>query len=162
MSPAISTSARGLIDANVQLSRATERRLRLPTDKTLWQKFERQAAELIRSLPDGATVVDLGGGRRCVYAGAVPLGKAIHLVAVDISAEELALNTSVDETHVGNVAEGLPFPDQSVDLILSRALLEHVDDVPSAIRHMARVLKPGGVALHFVPARYSLFGLAAR
>jgi SAM-dependent methyltransferase len=49
-----------------------------------------------------------------------------------------------------------------VDLILSRALLEHVADVPAAIRHMARVLKPGGAALHLVPCRYSLFGMAAR
>lgn len=153
---------RRLVGANVRLSRATERRLRLPTDKKLWQEFERQAAEQIRALPDGATVLDLGGGRRCVYAGAVPPGRHVKIVAVDVSAEELALNESVDETRVANIADELPFPDRSVDLILSRALLEHVDGVPRAIRNMARVLKPGGVALHFVPGRYSLFGTAAR
>jgi SAM-dependent methyltransferase len=49
-----------------------------------------------------------------------------------------------------------------VDLLLSRALLEHVDGVPAAARHMARVLRPEGVALHLVPGRNSLFGLAAR
>jgi SAM-dependent methyltransferase len=153
---------RWLVDANVRLSRATERRLRLPSDKKLWQEFERQAAEQIRALPDGATVLDLGGGRRCVYAGAVPPGRDVKLVAVDVSADELALNESVDETRVANIADELPFPDKSVDLVLSRALLEHVDGVPRAIRNMARVLKPGGVALHFVPGRYSLFGMVAR
>jgi ubiquinone/menaquinone biosynthesis C-methylase UbiE len=53
-------------------------------------------------------------------------------------------------------------PDASSDLILSRALLEHVDDVPAAIREMARVLLPGGTALHFMPCRYSIFGIGAR
>ena len=60
---------RTVIDTNVRWSRATERRLRLPTDKTLWQQFEQDADALLRGLPDGATVLDLGGGRRCVYAG---------------------------------------------------------------------------------------------
>jgi SAM-dependent methyltransferase len=153
---------RAVINANVQWSRATERRLRLPTDKTLWQRFEREAAALIRALPDGSTVLDLGGGRRCVYAGSVEPPGRVKLVAVDISAEELAMNDNVSEKRVADVALGLPMPDGSVDLILSRALLEHVHGVPAAIQHMARVLKPDGVALHLVPCRYSLFGLAAR
>ena len=55
---------RTVIDTNVRWSRATERRLRLPTDKTLWQQFEQDADALLRGLPDGATVLDLGGGRR--------------------------------------------------------------------------------------------------
>jgi SAM-dependent methyltransferase len=153
---------REVIDANVRWSRATEQRLRLPTDKTLWQQFEREADALIRALPAGATVLDLGGGRRCVYAGSVEPPGRVRLVAVDVSAEELALNGDVSDTRVADVAAGLPMPDGSVDLILSRALLEHVQGVPAAIGHMARVLKPGGVALHLVPCRYSLFGLAAR
>jgi SAM-dependent methyltransferase len=153
---------REVINANVRWSRATEQRLRLPTDKTLWQQFEREADALIRALPDGATVLDLGGGRRCVYAGSVEPPGRVRLVAVDVSAEELALNGDVSDTRVADVAAGLPMPDGSADLILSRALLEHVQGVPAAIGHMARVLKPGGVALHLVPCRYSLFGLAAR
>jgi SAM-dependent methyltransferase len=136
--------------------------LRLPTDKTLWRRFGREAAALIRALPDGATVLDLGGGRRCVYASAVEPPGRVRLIAVDISPEELALNEDAAERYTADVAAGLPLPTSSVDLILSRALLEHVADVPAAVRHMARVLKPGGVALHFVPGRYSLFGMLAR
>jgi SAM-dependent methyltransferase len=84
------------------------------------------------------------------------------VVAVDISPDELALNTDVSETCVADVSADLPFTPGSVDLILSRALLEHVHGVPSAAEHMAQVLKPGGVALHLVPCRFSLFGLAAK
>ncbi len=153
---------RMMIDANVRMSRATERRLCLPTDKTLWRRFEDEADRLIRALPDAATVLDLGGGRRCVYAGSVEPPGRLRLVAIDIAPEELALNQDVSETRVADVTSGLPVPTASVDLVLSRALLEHVADVPASIRHMARVLKPGSVALHIVPCRYSLFGVAAR
>jgi ubiquinone/menaquinone biosynthesis C-methylase UbiE len=153
---------RAAIDANVKLSKATERRLRLPNEDLIWQTFTTDAAALIRALPDGAVVLDLGGGRSCRYAKAVEPPGRVKLIAVDISPEELALNTDVAETRVADVAEHLPMPDASVDLILSRALLEHVDGVRAAIREMARVLRPGSVALHLVPCRYSLFGTAAR
>ena len=62
---------RSVIGINVQLCRATERWLRVPTDKTLWQ-FEDEAAALIRGLPDGAAVPDLAGGRECVLATCFP------------------------------------------------------------------------------------------
>jgi SAM-dependent methyltransferase len=149
-------------DANMQASRRFAQRWRLESDKPLWQRFARMAGEAVSALPSGATVLDLGGGRRCVYGAAVTQADRLRLIAVDISAEELALNHDVSETCVANVAEELPFPDGSVDLILSRALLEHVDGVPGAAQNMARVLRPGARALHLVPCRYSLFGLAAR
>lgn len=154
--------ARRVIAANVRLSQVTQERLRLPTDKTLWGLFDREASDLLRGLPDGALVLDLGGGRRFVYHRAVDPPGRLDVVAVDISPEELALNTHVTRTLTADVAAGLPLPDSSADLILSRALLEHVNGVPAAIENMARVLKPGGVALHIIPCRYSLFGMAAQ
>lgn len=156
------TIMRAAIAANVRMSQAVEGRLHLPTDKALWGLFDREADRLLRSLPDGAVVLDLGGGRRFVYHGSIQPAGRLRLIAVDISPDELALNTEVTETCTADVSAGLPLPDASADLILSRALLEHVNGVPSAITHMARVLKPGGVALHMVPCRYSLFGMAAR
>jgi SAM-dependent methyltransferase len=84
------------------------------------------------------------------------------VIAVDISPEELAMNTEASETCVADVSSELPFPPGSVDLIISRALLEHVKGVPSAVEQMAKVLKPGGVAVHLIPCRFSLFGVAAR
>jgi SAM-dependent methyltransferase len=155
-------SFRATVAANMSASRRAQERLRLPDDKPLWGAFGGEADRLLRALPDGATVLDLGGGQRFVYRGSVQPAGRLRVVAVDVSAEELALNQHVTETQVADVAAGLPFPDASADLILSRALLEHVNGVPAAIGHMGRVLKPGGTALHLVPCRYSLFGLAGR
>lgn len=151
-----------VIEASVRLSRATERRLHLPSEGAVWRSFATKAGAAIRALPDGALVVDLGGGRHFLYADEVDPPGRVKVIAVDISPEELALNKDADETCVADVSKHIPLPDASVDLILSRALLEHVDGVPSAIREMHRVLRPGGTALHLVPCGNSLFGLGAR
>jgi SAM-dependent methyltransferase len=154
---------RALIDANIRLSRATNQRLKRPIlGDPLWGQFELEADTLIRDLPDGSTVLDLGGGRHCAYAKAVEPPGRVRLVAVDISPEELAANTDVAETCIADVAADIPLPDASADVILSCTLLEHVEGVAAAAQHMARVLRVGGVTMHLVPCRYSLFGTAAR
>jgi hypothetical protein len=75
---------------NAKLSSALEARLRIESDRPLWDRFHQMVRDALRTLPDGATFVDLGGGRRCEYAAAVPRERGVRLVAVDISAEELA------------------------------------------------------------------------
>lgn len=49
--------------------------------------------------------------------------------------------------------EGLPFPDESFDIILSHEVLEHVQDDRQAVKEMVRTLRPGGRILIFVPNR---------
>jgi len=149
-----------MIELNVRASRALSRALGLPTDKALWQSFEQEVQERIRALPDGAVVVDVGGGRRCVYHHALRPG--IELVATDVSAEELALNPHATRTLVADVSADLPLPSASADLLVSRAVLEHAPDVRSAARNMAVVVKPGAQTMHLLPGRHSLFALGAR
>ena len=45
----------------------------------------------------------------------------------------------------------LPFPDSSIRLILSDQTLEHVFDYRPVFAEQARVLEPGGVAIHSFP-----------
>lgn len=49
--------------------------------------------------------------------------------------------------------EELPFAGAQFDLVLSHEVLEHVRDDHRAMREMARVLRPGGRAVVFVPNR---------
>jgi SAM-dependent methyltransferase len=54
---------------------------------------------------------------------------------------------------VNAAGEGLPFPDESFDLILSHEVLEHVADDRRAAEEMSRLLRPGGRVVVFVPNR---------
>ncbi len=49
--------------------------------------------------------------------------------------------------------EGLPYPAQSFDLVLSHEVLEHVGNDRQAVEEIVRTLKPGGRLVLFVPNR---------
>ena len=153
---------RRFFSINTKLSLQLEESLQIPTERPFWDRFHQMVSESAGALPDGAAFVDLGGGRRCDYVAAVPRDRSVRLIAVDISEEELAHNADADETIVADVSKGLPFPDGGVDLLVSRTAFEHIDGVPAAVRHIARVMKPGGRTIHLMPGRYALFALAAR
>jgi 2-polyprenyl-6-hydroxyphenyl methylase/3-demethylubiquinone-9 3-methyltransferase len=151
---------RRFFELNTKLSSRLEAHLGIPNESPLFNRFYEMVNDSVRALPDGATFVDVGAGRRCNYAAA--RDRNIRLVAVDISPEELAHNTDADETVVADVSKGLPFADGEVDLLVSFTLLEHVDGVDAAIRHIARVVRPCGRTIHMMPGRYALFAVAAR
>ena len=41
-------------------------------------------------------------------------------------------------------AEGIPYDDNTFDLVVGHAVLHHIPDVEKSLREVLRVLKPGG------------------
>jgi SAM-dependent methyltransferase len=67
---------------------------------------------------------------------------------------ERAAQAHQQVTLVINAAgEALPFPEAAFDLVLSHEVLEHVADDRRAVSEMARLLRPGGRMVVFVPNR---------
>jgi ubiquinone/menaquinone biosynthesis C-methylase UbiE len=146
---------------NRRLSAAVQARLQDPASN-LYRRYDEVVARSVPRSPD-AVVVDVGAGRGCSFVHRLPArASRARVVAVDVSPEELAANRDVDETRVADIAHGLPFEDGQVQLIASRTVLEHVPDVDAFFRQAARVLAPGGLSIHLIPSRYSLFAIAAR
>lgn len=56
-----------------------------------------------------------------------------------------AQRLGLDVTTAPADAEGLPFADESFDLVLGHAVLHHIPNLQTAFREFHRVLKPGGV-----------------
>lgn len=86
--------------------------------------------------------------------------KALHpftqeIYGIDIEPEHLdRAAAAVPDAQLQLAAcERLPYPDSYFDLVLSHEVLEHVQDDRQAAAEMARVLKPGGRAVIFVPNR---------
>ena len=127
-----------------------------------YRLYDARVSQAARTLGPDSSIVDLGGGRRCPFADEVDRSKGMRIIAVDISPDELAANEDADEVRVADVAEGLPFTDGEVSLLVSRTLLEHVVNVPAAIENIGRVMAPGGRTIHLVPCRNALFAIAAR
>lgn len=111
-----------------------------------------QLAELAQGLPATAKALDLGcGGGHAAFHVAPHIGQ---VVAYDMSVEMLnAVSRAAADKGLGNivtrqgVAETLPFPDASFDLVVSRFSAHHWDDFGAGLREARRVLKDGGQAV---------------
>lgn len=151
---------RTFFDFNRRFSNRVERRLPQAREE-LFETYETTVARYMTARP-GQLVVDVGGGRACPFAKYRRPGDGTRIVAVDISAEELALNRDVDETRVANIMHDLPFADGEADMVVSRAVVEHLRDVEAFIATGTRVLKPGGFFIHVFSARYAPFAVLNR
>ena len=96
----------------------------------------------------GRDVVDVGcGGGVLVRALAA---RGARVTGVEISESQLAAAVRDDDgsgaRYVVGVAQRLPIPDESIDVVLFMRSLHHVppDDMLEALRGAARVLRPGG------------------
>jgi SAM-dependent methyltransferase len=65
-------------------------------------------------------------------------------IGLDISLEA---GRYLEKPFVCAAAEALPFIDQSLDLVASFDVLEHLSEPEAALEEMARVLKPGGTLI---------------
>lgn len=107
-------------------------------------------------------VLDVGGGRRPVIDPRDVARLRLHVTGLDLSENELraAPPGSYQATIVGDVGQlDIEGP---YDLILSRAVLEHVADPAAALRSLSAALAPGGAMAHVVPCGRAPFAVAHR
>jgi SAM-dependent methyltransferase len=95
------------------------------------------------------TVLEAGCGRNAEVLAKFR-GKAKRLIGVDPVDFTLADGLDEIELHQGDISQtGLP--PNSVDLVISRALMEHLPKPRPAFAEIQRVLKPGGHYVYLVP-----------
>jgi ubiquinone/menaquinone biosynthesis C-methylase UbiE len=100
----------------------------------------------------GERALDIGCGRGAVlFPVAEAVGPTGRVTGIDLSpsmveltskeAEKLRLKTV--DVHIGD-AEDPDFPGSSFDLITGGMVMFFLPDIPAALRHYAKILKPGG------------------
>jgi SAM-dependent methyltransferase len=113
----------------------------------------------------GGTVLDVGCGPGITVDHLVRQGCRVH--GVDLAPEMIAEcrrafgHLDAATFTVGRI-EALDFPAGAFDAVICMGVVEYIDDDAAAVREMARVLKPGGIALISLPNVWSPFRLWRR
>ncbi len=106
---------------------------------------------------DNVTVYDVGGGKSPLIGIDEKRRRNLTLIGLDVDPDELsrAPEDTYDETICADISsyQGR----QDADLLICRAVLEHVADVEGAFRSIHSILKPGGLALVFTPSGNAMY-----
>jgi ubiquinone/menaquinone biosynthesis C-methylase UbiE len=142
-------------DANRQITRNLL--LYLPQGPSLaFVKFKEVVQQYLSQKKD-QIILDVGGGRECSFSASKPADA--RLICLDISLEQLENNMDADVRLLADATEAIPLPDASVDLVVSRAVMEHLESPKAFLQHSFRVLKPGGYAIHVFPCKFAPFAM---
>lgn len=114
---------------------------------------------------EGAVLVDLGCGAGLLAPHLAGLG--YHHVGVDLTASALTQAAAHGVTVLRGDVTAVPLRDGCADVVAAGEILEHVTDLPAAVREACRLLRPGGLLVvdtiaDTALARVVAIGLAER
>jgi SAM-dependent methyltransferase len=125
----------------------------LAPDEWAHVDFTRRLRQRLESL-GGGKVCELGGGARPALELDFLERNQLECLVVDIAAPELAKAPDGYATLVGDVSSSsfsTGDHDGRYDVVFSRVLAEHVPDARQFHTNVRRLLRPGGLAMHFFP-----------
>lgn len=114
--------------------------------------FRRLLADVGQPLRESTVVLDFGCGNGELVAAFLDAGFSTFGTdfATAIPNTTDRLRALVERPY------HIPFEDDSFDCVVSDQVFEHVQNYGEAFREIRRVLRPGRVALHLFPPRYTL------
>jgi SAM-dependent methyltransferase len=110
--------------------------------------------EFICKRRDYASILEVGAGRGPLLMD-LCRGLGVEYSMNDIDEHEMDLAPAGPARYVFDIG-GNSLPDQRFDLVTSRSVLEHVRHVDVAVSNSTRLLRAGGLAVHFMPTLYSV------
>jgi SAM-dependent methyltransferase len=144
-----------LVASQVALSRAFDqllpRSFRIDGSKDFKQRI------VPSCLRPGLVIFDIGGGARPCVDLETKRRLGLTVAGVDIDEQEFSKAPCglYDRTVVADITS--PLDQNAADIVVCKSTLEHVHSTEAAFATMARLLKPGGALLVFVPSRNALY-----
>ncbi len=109
---------------------------------------EAMLAEARTILRPGMRVLDAGCGTGTLARQLRAIEPRLELTLFDLSPEMLAHTADIPATRVEGSVLALPFPDNSVDLVVSSWVIETVPDPMQAVSEYLRVITDDGYVLY--------------
>ncbi len=100
---------------------------------------------LVRQYGTGRQVLEVGCGTGLILERVATFAQSA--CGVDLSLGMLAKARTRDLSVAQGSATGLPYPDNSFDLVYSFKVLAHIQDIRLALNEMTRVTRPGGTVI---------------
>jgi SAM-dependent methyltransferase len=119
----------------------------------LWGGYDNSVLTLARDTGVRA-VAELGGGANPIIGGD-DWNFATTRVVFDISANELAKANSRVRTQVADLCKPVTDGQNSYDLVFSKMLCEHLPDARTFHENCFKLLRPGGLSVHFFPTLFA-------
>jgi len=125
-----------------------------------WRHPYKAYETLIKELLVGksASVLDVGCGREFpLSTHLLQCGAQIHGLDPLGSSEGFPAGVTLRQ----GTAEEIPYPDASLDVVISRCVFEHLAAPERAFREIKRVLKPEGKVVFLTPNKYDYVSIVA-
>lgn len=109
--------------------------------------------EFVKRVPSARAIVDIGAGSGRDLEIAKQAHPQSRTIALEAGREYASgLQGKVDEVIVTNIErDPLPFPDESIDIVMANQVLEHTKEIFWIFHEVSRVLSPGGHFIFGVP-----------
>jgi SAM-dependent methyltransferase len=115
--------------------------------------------DLIRKyLASGQRVLDAGCGRYLKFCK--ELSGIAFMVGIDLEPVLETDNQCAPFGLRGDIGK-LPFPSSHFDMVISRSVVEHLEDPQQVFREFSRVLRPGGRVVIITPNKYDYVSVIA-
>jgi 2-polyprenyl-6-hydroxyphenyl methylase/3-demethylubiquinone-9 3-methyltransferase len=150
-----------LLRLNVKISQSFDKIL--PQDMLEFGTGYFDTVLMARHVQQDQCIMDIGGGKNPNISVAEKHQKNLRYIGIDIDENELkaAAAGQYDAIMVADICNGVQVREKA-DLIIARALMEHVPDTRAALKTMGDLTKPGGEVIIFVPCRNAWFTLINR
>lgn len=120
-----------------------------------YRKYESKIQSI---LDESFTILDAGCGRSAPILSKFK-DKAQILIGVDLEEPMEILN---EIKYIKGDMSNIYVPSNSVDIVISRAVLEHVVDPDSVFSEINRILRPGGSFIFLVPNLFDYVSIASK
>jgi SAM-dependent methyltransferase len=113
---------------------------------------------ITKYLQPGQRLLDAGCGRYMKFCK--ELSGMARTVGMDLE-PNLETNNQGPPFGVRGDLSRIPFPSNYFDMVISRSVVEHLQDPPQVFREFCRVLRPGGKVVIITPNKYDYVSLIA-